>query len=101
MTEPSSVANVVKELMEKEGRIDVLINNAGVGITGPIEEIPHQEILKAFDINFNGPLHMAKAVLPHMRHQKSGCIINITSIAGSMGLPYRGIYSATKGALAH
>jgi NAD(P)-dependent dehydrogenase (short-subunit alcohol dehydrogenase family) len=99
VTEPTSVQTAVKQLIAKEGRIDVLVNNAGVGITGPIEETPHEEIQKAFDINFNGPLHMTKAVLPQMRHQKSGCIINITSIAGSMGLPYRGIYSATKGAM--
>ena len=96
---PDGIAEVVSSLIGKEGRLDVLINNAGVGITGPIEETPHEEILRAFDTNFNGPLHMSKAVLPQMRKQKSGLIINITSIAGYMGLPYRGIYSASKGAL--
>ncbi|PCJ94079.1 MAG: short-chain dehydrogenase/reductase [Flavobacteriaceae bacterium] len=95
----NSIAIAVQQLIEKEGRLDVLINNAGVGITGPIEETPHEEILKTFDTNFHGPLHMAKAVLPQMRKQNSGIIINITSIAGYMGLPFRGIYSATKGAL--
>ncbi len=94
-----SINNAVQALIAKEGRLDVLVNNAGIGITGPIEETPHEEILKAFDTNFNGPLHMAKAVLPQMRKQQSGLIINITSIAGYMGLPYRGIYSASKGAL--
>jgi len=89
----------IAQLMDREGRLDVLINNAGVGITGPIEETPHEEILKTFETNFHGPLHMIKAVLPQMRKQGSGLIINITSIAGYMGLPYRGIYSATKGAL--
>lgn len=96
---PESIQTAISELIEKEGRVDVLVNNAGIGITGPIEETPHAEILKAFDTNFNGPLHMCKAVLPHMRSQKKGLIINITSIAGYMGLPYRGIYSASKGAL--
>ncbi|MDX1362850.1 SDR family oxidoreductase [Arenibacter latericius] len=96
---PGSVKLAITELLEKEGKIDVLVNNAGIGITGPIEETPHEEILKAFDTNFNGPLHLAKAVLPSMRSQGSGLIINITSIAGYMGLPYRGIYSASKGAL--
>ncbi len=78
----------IAQLMEKEGRLDVLINNAGVGITGPIEETPHEEILKTFETNFHGPLHMVKAVLPQMRKQGSGLIINITSIAGYMGLPF-------------
>lgn len=96
---PDSIAGAISTLIIREGRLDVLINNAGIGITGPIEETPHEEILNAFDTNFNGPLHMSKAVLPFMRKQQSGLIINITSIAGYMGLPYRGIYSASKGAL--
>ncbi len=97
--EPKSIQLAVSELIKKEGRIDVLINNAGVGITGPLEETPNIEILKAFDTNFNGPLNVIKAVLPQMRIQNNGLVINITSIAGYMGLPYRGIYSATKGAM--
>jgi short-subunit dehydrogenase len=96
----NTIDEAIANLMEKEGRLDVLINNAGVGITGPIEETPHEEILNAFETNFNGPLHMIKAILPQMRKQGNGLIINTTSIAGYMGLPYRGIYSATKGALA-
>jgi len=95
----NTITKAVAELIKKEGRVDVLVNNAGIGITGPIEETPHEEILKTFETNFHGPLHMTKAVLPHMRSQKAGLIINITSIAGYMGLPYRGIYSASKGAL--
>ncbi|WP_273569112.1 SDR family oxidoreductase [Maribacter halichondriae] len=95
-----SIQEAVDTIIAKEGRLDVLINNAGVGITGPIEETPHEEILKCLDTNFHGPLHMIKAVLPQMREQKSGLIINITSIASYMGLPFRGIYSASKGALA-
>ena len=99
VSKTTSITEAVSKLLAQEGRLDVLINNAGVGITGPIEETPHEEILKAFDTNFHGPLHMIKAVLPLMRKQGSGLIINITSIAGYMGLPYRGIYSATKSAL--
>lgn len=94
-----SIHLAVQRLLKTEGRLDVLINNAGVGITGPIEETPNDEIAKAFDTNFFGYLSMIKAVLPSMRTQKSGLIINITSLAGYMGLPYRGIYSATKGAM--
>ena len=81
------------------GRIDVVVNNAGVGITGPLEEIPASEIRNNFDTNFFGPIEVIKAVLPQMREQQSGLIINITSIAGYMGLPYRSVYSASKGAL--
>lgn len=94
-----SIQNAVSEIIQKEGKIDILINNAGVGITGPLEEIPTSEIKNNFETNFFGPIEVMKAVLPHMRSQKSGLIINITSIAAYMGLPYRSIYSASKGAL--
>ena len=95
----TSIQNAVAEVISKSGRIDVVINNAGVGITGPIEEIPTEEIKNNFETNLFGPIEVMKAVLPQMRVQQSGLIINITSIAGYMGLPYRGIYSASKGAL--
>ncbi|WP_452228539.1 MULTISPECIES: SDR family oxidoreductase [unclassified Lacinutrix] len=99
VTKIDTIATAIKKVVEAEGRIDVLINNAGVGITGPIEEIPEVEIKANFETNFFGPINVIKAVLPQMRKQQSGLIINITSIAGYMGLPYRGIYSASKGAL--
>ncbi|MDC7993886.1 SDR family oxidoreductase [Altibacter sp. HG106] len=99
VTQPATMDAAVREIIQQEGRIDVLINNAGVGITGPIEETPSDEIRKAFETNYYGPLHLIKTVLPHMRANSEGRIINITSIAGYMGLPYRGIYSATKAAL--
>ena len=94
-----SIKKAVDSVIEASSRLDVLINNAGVGITGPIEEIPEAEIKANFETNFFGPINVIKAVLPQMRKQQSGLIINITSIAGYMGLPYRGIYSASKGAL--
>lgn len=95
----NSIKACVSEIIKKSGRIDIVINNAGVGITGPLEEIPIIEIKNNFETNFFGPIEVMKAVLPQMRTQKSGLIINITSIAGYMGLPYRSIYSASKGAL--
>lgn len=95
----NSIASAAAEVIEKAGRIDVLINNAGVGITGPLEEIPSEEIRNNFETNLFGPIEVMKKVLPQMRTQKSGLIINITSIAGYMGLPYRSVYSSSKGAL--
>lgn len=95
----NSINLAVAEVIKKENRLDVLINNAGVGITGPLEEIPLAEIKNNFETNFFGPIEVMKAVLPQMRSQKSGLIINVTSIAGYMGLPYRSVYSASKGAL--
>lgn len=94
-----SITETVSYIIKKEGKLNVVVNNAGAGITGPIEEIPETEIKANFDTNFFGPINVIKAVLPQMRKQQSGLIINVTSIAGYMGLPYRGIYSASKGAL--
>lgn len=95
----NSIKSAVQKVILLSGKLDVVINNAGVGITGPIEEIPIDEMKNNFDTNLFGPIEVMKTVLPQMRSQKSGLIINITSIAGYMGLPYRGIYSASKGAL--
>ncbi len=94
-----SINKAVAEVITAEGKLDVLVNNAGMGITGPVEETPTNEMRKVFDTNLFGAIDVMKAVLPQMRKQQSGLIINVTSIAGYMGLPFRGIYSATKGAL--
>lgn len=99
VSDNNSIQAAIKIIIQQEGRLDVVINNAGAGITGPIEEIPDAEIQRNFETNFFGPIRVIKAVLPQMRIQNSGLIINVTSIAGYMGLPYRGIYSASKGAL--
>ena len=94
-----SIQAAVAKIIADSGRLDIVVNNAGVGITGPLEEIPTEEIKNNFETNFFGPIEVMKAVLPQMRAQKSGLIINVTSIAGYMGLPYRSVYSASKGAL--
>ena len=99
LTQPEQFQKLIDEVIIKAGRIDVLINNAGLGITGPIEETDLAAMKSNFDTNFFGPLALSQIVLPQMRKQKSGLIINITSIGGYMGLPFRGIYSASKGAL--
>jgi NAD(P)-dependent dehydrogenase (short-subunit alcohol dehydrogenase family) len=98
VTDMKSIRVCVSELRELEGRIDVLINNAGMGITGALEETPFEEIDRVMDTNFKGPMRVIQAVVPVMRSNESGLIINITSVAGFMGLPYRGVYSASKAA---
>ncbi|WP_040396092.1 SDR family oxidoreductase [Aquimarina agarilytica] len=99
VTKAGTIKKAVQELLSKEDGIDVLVNNAGVGITGPVEEIPEQEISSHFETNYFGAIKVMKGVLPQMRKQQSGLIINVTSIAGYMGLPFRGVYSASKAAL--
>ena len=94
-----SIAKAIGTILAEAGKIDILINNAGVGITGAVEELPMDELKNVFATNFYGAISLMQAVLPSMRTQKSGLIINITSIAGYMGLPFRGAYSASKGAL--
>jgi len=76
-----SIQHTVNHIIEKENRIDVLINNAGKGITGPLEETPITEMKKTFDTNFFGVMQVCNAVLPQMRKQNNGLIINVSSIA--------------------
>ena len=94
-----SIQQCVADVIQKSGRIDVVVNNAGVGITGPLEEMSMEAARENFGTNCFGPLQIAQAVLPYMRDQGSGLILNVTSIAGYMGLPLRGVYAASKGAL--
>jgi len=98
VNQTDTIQKAIAIVLQKEGRLDVVINNAGMGITGPIEDTPTEEMRKVFDTNLFGAIDVIKAVLPQMRQQKSGLIINITSIAGYMGLPFRGMYSASKAA---
>ncbi|RRO13536.1 SDR family oxidoreductase [Flavobacteriaceae bacterium 14752] len=100
VTKSDTITSCIEDVINKEKRIDILINNAGVGITGAMEEIPLDEAKAHFDTNFFGPLRVINTILPFMRNQNNGLIINITSIAAHMGLPFRGMYSASKSALA-
>lgn len=88
------------KIIEKEyGRLDVLVNNAGYGTLGPIEETSEEEIQRQFDVNVFGCIRMMKLALPFMRKQRNGNILNITSIAGLNGFPGVGIYNGSKFAL--
>lgn len=95
----ASVAAAVQEVIAQEGRIDVLINNAGMGIGGALELATQEEIRLQMDTNFMGCVNLCQQVLPQMRKQGHGKIINISSIGGVMGLPYQGFYSASKFAI--
>lgn len=96
LTEPSSIDLTVKTVLEKEGKIDVLINNAGMHSGGPVETLPVETIRLQMDTSFTGLVLLTKAVLPLMRKQDGGTIINFGSIGGLMGLPFQSIYSAGK-----
>ena len=94
-----AVQQAVEQIIKTEGRIDVLVNNAGMGIGGPLEFATEDEIREQMDANFMGLVHCVDAVLPYMRKQGSGKIIALSSIGGVMGLPFQGFYSASKFAI--
>ncbi len=96
VTDEKSVLSATNEVIAAEGRIDVLINNAGMGIGGALENFSLKETHQQFDTNFFGMASVISAVLPSMRARKSGKIINVSSIGGLMGLPFQGHYSAAK-----
>ena len=99
ITNEESVREAVDSILKKAGRIDVLINNAGLGIVGPLEETTDELVHQVFNTNVFGMLRVCRAVIPIFREQRSGLILNISSIAAEMGLPFRGIYSASKASL--
>lgn len=100
ITNQADVERIISTIMQNEGRIDVLLNIAGFGISGSVEFCDMESIQKQMDVNFMGAVRMTKAVLPIMREQKSGCIINITSPAGAIfPMPYQAFYASSKAAL--
>lgn len=99
VTDEASVKHAVEEVIAKHQRIDVLVNNAGTGIQGAVEDIDDVLAKQLFEANVFGLHRVCRAVLPHMRAQKSGLVINISSLAANFGLPYRAFYSASKAAV--
>ena len=99
VTNQESIQKAVDSVIQKFGRIDVLINNAGFCQVGAIEELSNDQVQQMYDVNVFGVMRMIKTVVPIMRKQKSGRIINISSIAGKLVTPVNGAYSSTKFAL--
>lgn len=99
VTNKESVNLAIDHLINETGQIDILIQCAGRGAIGPLEEFQTKEISEVFDLNLHGILRVNQAVLPHMRNQKHGKIILISSLAAEAGLPYQGVYCASKAAL--
>ena len=99
VTDEEQIKGAVQEVIDTFGRLDVVVNNAGYGSLGSIEEITEEETQRQFDVNVFGPLRVVRAALPHLRAQKSGNILNITSVGGIIGLAHAGIYNGSKFAL--
>jgi len=99
VTDKLSIKDVISEILTTKGHIDVLINNAGYGIGGSFEDLTEEEIRAQFETNFFGVQNVTREVIPVMRQQRSGTIINISSVAGLYALPSFGAYNASKWAL--
>lgn len=99
ITVESDVFSAIGEIIEAEGRIDILVNCAGFGISGAVEFTTTEEAKKQFEVNFFGAVTVTRAVLPHMRKQKSGRIVNISSVAAVAHIPFQTYYSASKAAM--
>ncbi len=98
VTDTQSVKNAVSAVIAKEGRLDLLINNAGMGISGAVENTADRDAEYIFNVNFFGAFRMIKECIPHLRETK-GRIINISSVAASLCIPFQAFYSSTKAAV--
>ena len=96
ITDNESIKNAVETILQREGKIDILINNAGYGLVSTVEDVSEEEMFNQFNINVFGLLRVCKAVIPSMREAKSGLIINISSFLGKIGLPLLTFYNASK-----
>jgi NAD(P)-dependent dehydrogenase (short-subunit alcohol dehydrogenase family) len=99
VTDQSDVDRVVDRILDEEGAIDALINNAGYGQFGPVEDVPTAKVHEQFDVNVYGPHRLIKAVLPGMRRERDGTIVNVSSVSGRVSFPGGGVYSGSKFAI--
>jgi NAD(P)-dependent dehydrogenase (short-subunit alcohol dehydrogenase family) len=97
--EDASVTEAVERILGEAGRLDAVVNSAGIGIAGAIEDTSSNEAMDLFETNFFGTLRVCRAVLPQLRAQGGGTIVNMSSIGGKFGLPFQAMYSASKFAL--
>ncbi|WP_281194082.1 SDR family oxidoreductase [Halorubrum sp. F4] len=99
VTDEDDVDRVVDRILDEEGAIDALINNAGYGQFGPIEDVTTDTVHEQFDVNVYGPHRLVRAVLPAMRRERDGTIVNVSSVAGRVSFPGGGVYAGSKFAL--
>ncbi len=99
LTEPDTIAPVVAQVIEQLGHVEVVVNNAGYGTAGAVEEVTDEQIRRQMEVNFFGALAVMRAFLPHLRARRRGWILNLSSIAGVIANPGLGLYCASKFAL--
>ncbi len=99
VTDAAQIQGAVAHAITAFDHLDVIVNNAGYGSLGSIEEITEEETIRQFNVNVTGPLRVVRAVLPHLRERKAGHILNVTSVGGFIGMAHAGIYNASKFAL--
>jgi NAD(P)-dependent dehydrogenase (short-subunit alcohol dehydrogenase family) len=99
VTDPDDVERVVDRVVDEEGHLSCLVNNAGYGQLGPVEDVPTEQVHRQFDVNLYGPHRLLRAALPQMREQEDGTVVNVSSAAGRLSFPGGGIYAGSKFAL--
>jgi NAD(P)-dependent dehydrogenase (short-subunit alcohol dehydrogenase family) len=99
VTDEDDVERVVERIVDEQGRIDCLVNNAGYGQLGPVEDVTVEGLADQFEVNVFGPHRLAREVLPHMRQRQTGTIVNVSSVVGRLAVPGTGVYAGSKFAM--